>query len=716
MKVSFNPSISKYSNIIEKANVTNNPATPIKPQNTTNLMDNRSLVGMSMINFGKKINITPATRGLLETEATKRINGEYAWPQIHDIKSFMVSAETQTFMKVGGLAEVAVQLPDAFNKKFSGNPNNLMQIVTPLYIGTGKKTASITENPDGKYTYTGAQKTSIPLEYSSEFDVPVYDEATKSMRNEKVGVLTGELNGTKYIFLDNEKYFGITPAEDNNPQCEGPYVKNTNGISEAERMAFLSKAAYQLMVNSRKEKIQGVETPNVVIANDWHASPMTSMMRYAAPVEKERGKLDKDTYRYIQNTPVIHITHNAQYQGSDWSVADRIFRTLFGKDTDAINSQIKGYNKEGFPLSEGWGNFNAARSDLYLADRIVAVSPNYAEELSKSNDLGAGLNYIHGIRKSHGTMLGIVNGYTKTLAEPNAKMINSINATLNPTSLLRPYENMYNEEGYNIKMENKAAAIDILNELALKAASGEKLPGFALVQPENCKIESDKDLKNIPFIASVGRITEQKGFDYLATAIKNALKDLKPEDERPIVAILGSGDPAVIRNLEALKTEIAKTDKVASERIFVFEGFSAAIRDTLGVASDFFLIPSKWEPCGLTQMEAMPKGSIPIATATGGLVDTIEDGKDGFVTDVFYGPWSNEVLFDNNKLSEDEKPKNNVTAFSNTLARALDTFYNQPEKIKQMSINAMAKDFSWNVEEGPLDQYIQLLKTGKVQA
>jgi len=713
MKVNFNPvvlkSIPNYSKINQSQ-----VSTPTQTSNsyTNSLVDMRSITGQSLINFHGVQSLSPQVSRLLEGEATKRIRGDYKWPEIKDINAFMISAETQTFMKVGGLAEVAVQLPDEFNKKFSDSPNNSIQIVTPLYIGEGKKSASVTRIDSKHYLYKGGDKREIELEKVSEFDVLVYSDKTKRFRKENVGVLVGESNGTKYVFLDNPRYFGITPAEDNNPLCQGPYVKNTDGVSEAERMAFFSKAVYQLMKNVKQGAISQVETPNVIIANDWHASPLTSMMRYVAPIEKEDGKIDSATYDYIKNTPVIHITHNAQYQGSDWSSADKIFRTLFEKNTDAINSKIRGYNKKGFPLAEGYGNFNSARSDLHLADRIVAVSPHYADELSTSKDLGAGLNGIHSTRRKYGTMLGIVNGYTKKLAEPNDKMISSINTNLSPTSLLKPYANMYNLEGYSIKMDNKVAAIYILNELATKAASGEKLPGFTLVQPENCKIETDKDLKNIPFIASVGRITEQKGFDYLADSIKNTLINLKPEDERPVVAILGSGDPEVIENLNKLKSEIAKTDKVASERIFVFEGFSPGLRDALGVASDFFLIPSKWEPCGLTQMEAMPKGSIPIATSTGGLVDTIKDGEDGFLTDVFYGPWSNEKLFDNGKLTGADKPKNNVIAFSNTLARALETYYNDPEKIKQMSINAMAKDFSWDVPNGPLEDYIKLMRTG----
>jgi len=122
------------------------------------------------------------------------------------------------------------------------------------------------------------------------------------------------------------------------------------------------------------------------------------------------------------------------------------------------------------------------------------------------------------------------------------------------------------------------------------------------------------------------------------------------------------------------------------------------------------LMPSKWEPCGLTQMEAMAKGNLPIATATGGLVDTISSGVDGFVTNKFFGYKTNEVIFDNGK----SLVKNNSEAFTEAVKTALDTFYNNLGKIKEMSLAAMKKDFSWNVPGGALDQYIKLMKTGHV--
>lgn len=661
--------------------------------------------------------LSEATVDLLETEATKRIEGKYPWTKIDNINAWMVTSETQSFMKVGGLAEVAVQLPDAFNKKHEGDPNNKMVIVTPLYVGSDgdRKSASIQELDDTHFVYKGAEKQEVNLEKLGTIPVKVYNEEKKSYKTDDVDILTGTLNGTKYIFLRDDKMFNISPARDNDPKCKGPYVKSNNGIGEHERMAFLSKVTYELIKNV---KTNGVDAPNVIVANDWHASAISALMRYDAPVVHEQKKISDETYEHIKNTPIIHITHNAQFVGDVDGIGDRLFKTQFEENKDVINHNIRGYNgnKDDFPLAKGGlGHYTEGLSDLYLADRSVAVSNNYAEELCKAKDLGCGQEYINNIRKANGTMLGIVNGYTKSLSEPNEKFINNnINNRLSPKKPFIPYANMYDDEGYKIKLENKANMVELLNEMAKKAIDGQELNGNAkLYKPESCKIPTDIDITKVPFLATVGRFDPQKGYDYLAESLKLVLKDLKPGQEPPIVAVLGNGGDDVLGKLKELKDEVSKMNPEAGQRIFIFDGFSAPIKDALGVASDFFMIPSKWEPCGLTQMESMPKGSLPIATATGGLVDTIKDGEDGFVTDVFYGHLTNEEIYNNGKTGIN-KPANNVIAYAIKVQKALDTYYTNPDKIKEMAINAMSRDFSWDVPGGALDQYEELMRTGKV--
>ena len=75
-----------------------------------------------------------------------------------------------------------------------------------------------------------------------------------------------------------------------------------------------------------------------------------------------------------------------------------------------------------------------------------------------------------------------------------------------------------------------------------------------------------------------------------------------------------------------LKDKISQINPKAGERIFVFRGYRDQFAYAVQLASDFYLMPCRFEPCGLTQMEAMAKGALPVAMSTGGLVDTVDDG------------------------------------------------------------------------------------------
>ena len=127
----------------------------------------------------------------------------------------------------------------------------------------------------------------------------------------------------------------------------------------------------------------------------------------------------------------------------------------------------------------------------------------------------------------------------------------------------------------------------------------------------------------------------------------------------------------------------------------------------VATASDMFIVPSAFEPCGLTQLEAMAKGSLPIATSTGGLVNTINQDVDGFRTRAFFDETGNKQLLYGGGFS------NNYDAYCEALERGLDTYYNNHDKFKEMQKTAMENDFSWTKEGGALDQYINLIRTGR---
>ena len=170
----------------------------------------------------------------------------------------------------------------------------------------------------------------------------------------------------------------------------------------------------------------------------------------------------------------------------------------------------------------------------------------------------------------------------------------------------------------------------------------------------------------------------------------------------------GAGDDVNFAILTELKDKVSKINPEAGKRIFVFRGYRDQFAYAVQLASDFYLMPCRFEPCGLTQMEAMAKGALPVAMSTGGLVDTIDDGVNGFRTEVFFT--EGRRVYGSNLTAQ--RLKNNVNAYAETLRKSLDTFYENPETIMQMKKNAMIKDFGWSVEGGSLEKYYNLLRFG----
>ena len=137
-------------------------------------------------------------------------------------------------------------------------------------------------------------------------------------------------------------------------------------------------------------------------------------------------------------------------------------------------------------------------------------------------------------------------------------------------------------------------------------------------------------------------------------------------------------------------------------------GYRDEFAYAIQLAADFYMMPCRFEPCGLTQMEAMAKGALPVAMSTGGLVDTIDDGVDGFRTEVFFT--DKRRVYGNNITAR--RLKNNINAYAETIEKVLQIFYSNPEQIEKMKVNALAKDFSWNVANGSLAKYYNLFHLG----
>jgi starch synthase len=147
------------------------------------------------------------------------------------------------------------------------------------------------------------------------------------------------------------------------------------------------------------------------------------------------------------------------------------------------------------------------------------------------------------------------------------------------------------------------------------------------------------------------------------------------------IAILGIGDPA----LEGMLGDAVRNHR---DHVAMLNGFNEPMAHRIIAASDFYLMPSRFEPCGLSQIHAQRYGSLPIAHATGGLVDTIEDGETGFLFADF-----------------------TAESFTEAIERAFETFVDE-RSLARMRRAAMSRSFDWSA---PSVDYVRLYArlTGK---
>lgn len=646
----------------------------------------------------------PITQNIKEIQNLGKIQclGKNPWPDLDVVHAWMISAETAVFMKMGGLGMIASELPEAYNRVYGEKGDNI-KVVTPLYVGnTGKKKA-VFENGE----YTGAEGKVLRLNKKAAIEVP-FCNADGKLVNYRVNVYLCAYEGVDYILLENNHFFSITPHVDNPSAQDGCYVYNANGVNEVERFAFFTKAVYVLLKDVFENSHNPLEKPNLMIANDWHSGELAGLLKYFTLAQEEEGFLDSDLASRLRCVPVVHIAHHMGYQGWDYKNSQRIMNSMYEYAANLVYKNAKAV-KNSNPRTTNtllvFDSYNQASCNLHLADRIVTVSKNYMEEVSKFLDFGLDFRDILKIRKDHRTFFGIVNGYDKHKISPNARKIAAINAFFGGTDFC-----VYDESCPERKDHNKAEFIKLLSRLiGEEGYKQEKLPLIDFYRFDD--IAGDiRDISKTPVFCATSRMVEQKGYDIAAKAILNLMEKYKDSDfagELPVFIMGGAGDVKYFRFLKKLKDDAMKINFRAGQRIFVFRGYKDEFAYAIQLAADFYMMPCRFEPCGLTQMEAMAKGSLPVAMSTGGLVDTIADGEDGFRTDVFFVDKTR--VYGSNLMAA--RLKNNVNAYAETLEKVLDAFYQTPDKITAMKKKAMEKDFSWK-EGGMLREYYNLFHYG----
>jgi len=282
---------------------------------------------------------------------------------------------------------------------------------------------------------------------------------------------------------------------------------------------------------------------------------------------------------------------------------------------DVTGLPYSAYNPEAV---EYWGQINLLKSGIVYSDIVTTVSETYSREIQTTEEFGRGLQGVLAERSEQ--LFGILNGVDYDIWNPQTDKHIAAN---------------YSSKDLKGKAICKKA---LIKEYGLKIRQGE------------------------PLIGIISRLTDQKGFDLMAEAME-ALMEL-----RLGIVILGSGE----RKYQDLMTKLAKTYK---GRFGVKIGFDNALSHRIEAGADFFLMPSRFEPCGLNQFYSLKYGTIPIVRATGGLDDSIGDYKGG-------------------KGNGFKFKKYSAKALTSKVAEAVELFKDK-KAIKALRIKAMTEDYSW---------------------
>lgn len=223
---------------------------------------------------------------------------------------------------------------------------------------------------------------------------------------------------------------------------------------------------------------------------------------------------------------------------------------------------------------EFYGKVNFLKAGLLFADLLTTVSPTYAQEI-QTKEFGFGLEGVLADRKDH--LFGILNGIDDRI--------------------WNPAKDKYIKPNYDARTSS-------IKKKIIKHHLGQKLK--LNLTPET------------PLIGFIGRLTEQKGIELIIDAVKTLLKNQSQKGKTLSFVILGIGEEKYHKLLLELASQFP-------HQLSVTLGFNEPLAHQIYAGSDIFLIPSRYEPCGLAQMIALKYGSIPIGFKTGGLADTIID-------------------------------------------------------------------------------------------
>ena len=302
-----------------------------------------------------------------------------------------------------------------------------------------------------------------------------------------------------------------------------------------------------------------------------------------------------------------------------FTIHNLAFQGVFGRDSlQALGLDWNVFDPNGL---EYWGNVSLLKGGVNFSEAITTVSPTYAKEIL-TPELGVGFDGA--LRRRAGDLVGILNGIDTSRWDPAA-------------DLFTPH---YSADALEGKREAKRALLQ---------ASG---------------LDASTAGLSRPVIGLISRLTDQKGFDLIGAAADR----LMALDAAWVM--LGSGEQHYEHQWHTLAA-------MRPDRVSATIGFDERLAHLIEAGADMFLMPSRFEPCGLNQLYSLRYGTLPIVRATGGLRDTVTDAS---------------VAGGNGIVFETYSPAALVTAVERALA-----LFRDPSQWQALQRTAMAADPSWDV-------------------
>ena len=397
--------------------------------------------------------------------------------------------------------------------------------------------------------------------------------------------------------------------------------------TDATKFAFFCAA----VAASLEAKI--IPTPDYIHCHDWHTGFLFILKEFS------------NQYLTLKTLKTVFTIHNLAMQGirpfsGDISSLKRWYPDLVYDEKLICDRQYKNC-------------VNPMRAAVLLADKVHTVSPSYAKEILLPNDPsiprhgGEHLEIDLAARHNEGNLIGILNGCDyEDVTKPATKKL------------------------------SKTAFITLCEDNLMLWMAKERFALSAHLVAEKRLTEWKKSTGKKIVLSSIGRITDQKVALLSAPSSSNKPNIVSALDEMltllgkdGVFVMLGSGD----KHFEEF---FVKTSAKHNNFIFL-NGFSNNLTDPMYRFGDLFIMPSSFEPCGISQMLAMKAGQPCLVNAVGGLKDTVFGGKNGFV---FNG----------------ESQAEQVNAMITELKRALDVYKNTPNEWVAIKNSAKKTRVSWS--------------------